>query len=84
MKQIVFTSTLVLHLFIIYTLKLLDNFLLIILILIASVTIGFVIRKFSENKESAKNLGSGIFYGSITSLIILIVFSFWLSNNFPG
>ena len=84
MKQIAFIITLILHLFIVYTLKMLDSFSLIILIVVASITIGFVIRKFSENKELVKNLGSGIFYGSITSLIILTVFGFWLSNNFPG
>lgn len=83
MKHIAFVITLILHFFTIYSLKLLDNFSAIILEISTSIIIGFIIVKLSENKNSIKNLGFGILYGSITSLILLLLFSLWLSNNFP-
>lgn len=83
MKHITFTITLILHFLIVYSLKLLDNFSLIILEIFASIIIGFIIVKFSGNKSPIKSLGFGILYGSITSLIFLLLFSLWLSNNFP-
>jgi len=84
MKNISFVITLILHFFIIYSLKLLDNFSVIILEISILIMMGFIIVKFSKNKSSIKSLGFGILYGSITSLILLLSFSIWLNNNFPG
>jgi len=84
MKYIFFTVTLALQFLSILTLKLLDNFTLIIVILILSIVFGGII-KFSNEKSNLTiaNIGWGLFYGSVTSLGLIIIFIIWLSFNFP-
>jgi hypothetical protein len=80
MKYFYFALTLLLHFVSILTLKLLDNYLPIILIFIGSLFLG-VILKFSESIK-VRNIGLGLMYGSLTSLILTIGFMILLSYSF--
>ena len=84
MKYIFLIATLALQFLSVLTLKLLDNFPVIIGIFILSIVVGGLIKfsKPSTNLTIA-NIGWGLFYGSITSLGLIIAFTIWLSFNFP-
>ena len=84
MKSIILISTIFLQFLSVVALKLLDNFGLIIGIFILSIAIGGLL-KFSKtiNNVTVLNIGWGLFYGSLTSLGLVIVFMIWLSFNFP-
>jgi hypothetical protein len=84
MKTIYSILTIILHFLIIIDLKILDNLNLIIIILVLSTITGFTIKFLYKNKNKhLLNLGSGIFYGSLTSLISTTLFIIWLNYNFP-
>jgi len=82
-KIISFLLTLLIQFLSILTLKLLDNFYLIILIFIACLITGYIFRTNTSSTSVKKEIGWGLFYGSITSLLLTIVFIIWLSFNFP-
>lgn len=82
-KIISFLLTLLIQFLSILTLKLLDNFYLIILIFIACLITGHIFRTNTSSTSAKKEIGWGLFYGSITSLLLTIVFIIWLSFNFP-
>lgn len=84
MKYIFFLATIALQFLSVLTLKLLDTFLLIIGIFILCLVVGGLINfSKSANNSTTKNIRWGLFYGSLTSLGIVIVFMIWLSFNFP-
>ena len=65
------------------TLKLLDNFFVIIGIFILSLLIGGLIKFSKTTKKSiVANIGWGLYFGSLTSLGLVIIFMIWLSFNF--
>ena len=82
-KIISFLATLLIQFLSILTLKLLDNFSLIILIFIACIITGYIFRTNTSSTSPKKEIGWGLFYGSIASLLSIIVFMIWLSFNFP-
>lgn len=81
MKAAYFIITLIVHTILVFTLKLLDNFYLILGIMLAGVVAGTIIL--IRKNAKFKNVGWGICYGSALSLIMLIVFTTWLSYNYP-
>ncbi|BFO68538.1 hypothetical protein NK356_09095 [Chryseobacterium sp. S0630] len=84
MKYILLILTIVIQFIIIVSLQLLDSFELIIGIFIACLLLGALIYfSKSEKISSLKNLGFGLFYGSLISLVSVIGFMTWLSYNFP-
>ena len=83
MKTTSFILTILIQFLLIFTLKLLDNFYLILLILISSLAVGFLIRISNLTKSKIKKIGWGLLFGSLTSLILTILFVVWLSFNFP-
>jgi hypothetical protein len=84
MKSIFLVATIGLQFLSVFTLKLLDNFFLIIGIFIFCIAIGGIINFSKPTKNSTiKNIGWGLFYGSLTSLGLVTVFMIWLSFNFP-
>jgi hypothetical protein len=84
MKYIFLATTIALQFLSVLTLKLLDSFYLIIGVFILCVVVGGIIN-FSQptNNSTTKNIGWALFYGSLTSLGLIIVFMIWLSFNFP-
>ena len=85
MKSIFLTLTTALQFLLLYTLKLLDSFWLIIVIFIISMVIGVQLNssKKEEERTMINNLGWGLLYGSLISLGGVIVFIVWLTFNFP-
>lgn len=83
MKTTSFILTILIQFLLVFTLKLLDNFYLILLILISSLVIGFLIQISNSTKSNIKKIGWGLLFGSLTSLILTIMFVIWLSFNFP-
>ncbi len=84
MKIISFIVTLFLHFSIILSLKLLDDFNSILIILFASIIIGLSIKLFHKNRNiNLNHLGWGILYGSISILTLLMITISWLGYNFP-
>ena len=85
MKHLFLIATIILQFLSVVTLKLLDNFYLIILIFILCLVIGGLINFSNKDtkKEMTNAIGWGLFYGSLTSLGLVIVFMIWLSFNFP-
>ena len=67
----------------IISLKLLDNFFLIIMIFIACLLGGRSMKSSNSSNSQKKEIGWGIFYGSLTSLTLTIVFIIWLVLNYP-
>jgi|GEM_PF-4783819 len=85
MKYLFFTVTIALQFLSILTLKLLDSFWLIIAIFLLCLVLGGVLN-FSTKKANTgitHTLGWGLFFGSMTSLALVVVFIIWLSFNFP-
>jgi hypothetical protein len=74
MKYMFLITTLGLHLLVFLTLKLLDNPGTIITIYISSLVIGLILKlqKYKSNRQKIYEIGWGIFYGSLTSLGIVI------------
>jgi len=84
MKYFFLALTLLVQFLSVLSLKLLDNFGLIIGVFAISLLMGGFIR-FSKSQSSGTiaALGWGLFYGSLASLLIVLVFIVWLSFNFP-
>ena len=85
MKYLYLIVTILLQFLSVVTLKLLDSFYLIIAIFILCLLIGGLINfsKKDTKKDMTIAIGWGLFYGSLTSLGLVIVFMIWLSFNFP-
>lgn len=68
----------------VYALKLLDNPALIFCIFVFLLAGGIIATAIGK-KGSAflKDLGWGLLYGSLTSVILVVIFLVWLSFNFP-
>lgn len=84
MKYIFLIATLILQFISVLSLKLLDNFSVVIGIFVLNIVIGGLI-KFSKTNTNltVANIGWGLYYGSLTSIGLIIVFMIWLSFNFP-
>jgi amino acid permease len=79
MKIISFIVTLFMHFLIILSLKLLDNFNTILIIVFASTIIGLSIKLFYKNHNTNLNhLGWGILYGSLTAFISILLFTTYI------
>jgi general stress protein CsbA len=85
MKYFFLVVTIALQFLSVVTLKLLDSFWLIITIFILSLVVGGLMNFSNRETKITKtsNIGWGLFYGSLTSLGLVIVFTIWLSFNFP-
>ncbi len=85
MKYLFLVATIALQFLSVVSLKLLDSFWLIIAIFILSLIVGGVMNFSNRETKNAKtnNIGWGLFYGSLTSLGLVIIFTIWLSFNFP-
>jgi uncharacterized BrkB/YihY/UPF0761 family membrane protein len=73
------------QLILVVSLKLLDNFWLIITLLFLCLAVGGVLHFPNKNKKTStvNSIGWGLFYGSITSLSLIIIFIIWLYLYFP-
>ena len=84
MKYIFLLATLVIQFLSVLTLKLLDNISLIVGIFCGCIIIGgFIMFSKKGRSSQLKNIGWGLFYGSLTSLVVIMLFMLWLSFNFP-
>jgi hypothetical protein len=73
-----FLTVAVLSLFFFYTMKYFDNFTDYIVVIVFSLIVGFYLYFFSEPN---KGVGWGLFYGSLTILVLSIGFYIWLSQQ---
>ncbi len=84
MKVVSYMFTIVLQSLALAYLRLLDNFPLILWIFIICLFAGVFIRFIARGiSYIAKDLGWGLFWGSATSLSIIIGFMVYLTYNFP-
>lgn len=85
MRYLSLIATILLQFLAVVKLKILDNFSLILGIVISCLVIGVIIffPKAISKKRIAKTIGWGLFYGSLISLSLFIAFVIWLSFNFP-
>ena len=81
LNKIICVLTFLIHILIAVTFKLLDNFSLIFTIYITSFVCGFLLKTYSKNKF--KQIGWGMFYGSLIPLTIVAIFMFWFESNYP-
>ncbi len=83
MKITSYILTILIQFLSLLTLKLLDNFYLVILIFITCLVSGLLIKTNNSTKSKTKEIGWGLLFGSLTSLALTILFIIWLSFNFP-
>jgi hypothetical protein len=85
MRYLVLIVTLIVQIVFILNVKLLDSFSWIIGMLAAGLLLGAIFR-FSSIRfnNHVKNVGWGIFYGSLVCLSVVTVFMVWLSFNLPS
>jgi pheromone shutdown protein TraB len=85
MKYLSFFATIGLQFLSVLTLKLLDSFWLVIAIFILTLVVGGVMNFSRRETETtmANTIGWGLFYGSLTSLGLVLLFTIWLAFNFP-
>lgn len=83
MKIVSFILTMLFQFLSLLSLKLLDNFYLILAIFVSCLIVGFLINISSSKDTITKKIGWGLLYGSLTSLTLTILFMIWLSFNFP-
>lgn len=81
LSKISLALTFIIHISIIGAFKLLDDFSLIITVYIISFISGLFLKSYSKN--SLKKIGWSLFYGSITSLVLVGGFIIWLESNYP-
>ncbi|PZX39260.1 hypothetical protein LX97_02626 [Nonlabens dokdonensis] len=81
LNKISFVITIVIHIYIALSYKLLDNFNSIIFTYAISTLFGFLLKLFCS--KNLKKIGWGIYYGSIVPLILLGVFMIWLYAYYP-
>jgi len=82
MKATSFLLTLITLAIVIFTIKILDNIEFAFGIPFLCCALGFVMLKQKTNIP-LKNIGTGIFYGSLFVLIVFGIFFIWLIYNFP-
>jgi len=83
-KTITFVLIVLIQLALIIELKLLDDFYPIITVISLCALIGLIIRlTLPKQQIKIRNIGWGILYGSITSMLLTIVFIVWLNYNYP-
>jgi uncharacterized BrkB/YihY/UPF0761 family membrane protein len=84
-KLFSFIATISFQFVLVVSLKLLDNFWLIIALLFLCLAVGGVVHFTNKNKKTStvNSIGWGLFYGSITSLALIIIFMIWLYFYFP-
>lgn len=81
MKFLFFILTFTFHLILTISLKPLDNFYLITIIILSALGFGFVMTSRKQNINPLyKSLGWGLVSGSIIFLILLLLFMFFLAN----
>ena len=80
-SKISFALTLIVHISILLTFKLLDDFSFIITIYTISLIGGLLLKLYAKN--SFKKIGWGLFYGAVASLILVVSFMSWLAVNYP-
>ena len=72
MKALFFGLTLLVHIVLTVTIRFSGYFYLLIGIVLLSMLIGFMLKRIAKSVY-AKDLGWGLFYGSITSISIIII-----------
>ena len=80
MKYISFCVTLALHFWAAKTLKLLDRFDTVMAIFLLVLLVGGALN-FLEKGSMVGKIGWGLFYGSLTAFILVVIFLIWLSQN---
>jgi hypothetical protein len=84
MKYLFLIATIALQFLSVLTLKLLDSFGLILGIFVLCLLVGGIIHFSKKNTNlTIANIGWGLFFGSLSSLLLVIVFTIWLAFNFP-
>jgi hypothetical protein len=84
-KLFSFIATISFQFVLVVSLKLLDNFWLINALLFLSLAVGGVLHFPNKIKRNStvNSIGWGLFYGSLTSLALIIIFIIWLYFYFP-
>jgi hypothetical protein len=78
MKIFISTLTVLIHIFCVLCSKFLDDFLILISIFICTLIIGLVILFLTPKTSSlTRNIGWGLLYGSLTSIVSSGVFLLW-------
>jgi hypothetical protein len=76
--------TMGLHFIVVLTRKLLDNYSLILTIVIACLLVGLGITYGSAKENTrVKNGGFGLWVGSLISLIVIVLFMFLIGGSIP-
>jgi len=83
LKLISFVITIFTEFLLIVGLQLLDSFDLILLIFTCCAISGLLITLKYQKKSKMQEMGWGLLFGSLTSIILTISFTIWLSYNFP-
>ena len=84
MKILFLGLTIAVQFIVLVSLKLLDNLYLIAGIFGVCLTAGFFLMYLGDTiNPTLKNIGWGLRYGSLFSLIGVFLFLWWLSNSFP-
>jgi hypothetical protein len=83
MKYFYLILTVLLQFLCLRVIKLLDNPTILLAIVGLSLLIGILVKLNNKENKPLRDLGWGLFYGSLASLALLVVFMIWLSFNFP-
>lgn len=82
MKIASFVITVLILAIMVFSIKALDNIEFIYGIPFLLIVLGFVMRR-NKKSKLIRNVGVGIFYSSLTVLVLLMIFFIWLIYNFP-
>ena len=84
MKYFFMVITLAFQFLVVKSLKLLDNFAVIIGVFALCILIGAILRFSKANvNQTTANFGWGLLYGSLSAIGMVVIFMIWLSFNFP-
>jgi hypothetical protein len=83
MKIASYILTILFQFLLVFVLKFLDNFVLLIFLYLAMLATGLILKFKTEEETTANEIGRGIFNASLTVIIVMILFFLWLSANFP-
>jgi hypothetical protein len=84
MKYVCLALTLLAEYLLIRVFKMLDNTDVLIIIFVSVLLIGMFITIYNKKvSKTIKNIGWGMLYGSISTIVLMVVFFLWLSYNPP-
>jgi hypothetical protein len=84
MKYFYLVLTLLLHFLLLLTLKLLDNPGVLFLAFFLILFVGLLLYNFTgKQNKSVRDFGWGLLFGSLTTVVCVVVFMIWLTFNFP-